>query len=694
MRRKIVLLIVIFSAFGWLSFLYSPSPVEATPQGGLPAAEFAEKVDQSGGHVITVLQNNDTLIVAHADLTILYDGSDIQNPTIISKIEGFSARVLSRNYLYGLATASGSTWAVWDIANPLIPVQIGTFETVGRFLAGSADYLIFDESSQYNPDLAIYSLSDPTSPHVVGHWNHYFVRWAELDGSRLYAGAYSLYCDHGICDHIPAHLAILDLSDPANPTHVGNGSITMSASWYSTIHNGYLYQRNPDPNGSDSVDISQISIEPATVTPVASIDLDGFYPSGITLYENTLYLTDGIRTELFDITDPTAPAPVATLEEAIVGVVYGNYLYRVWTNDWFDDLRRSVTIYDLTAPADPLAVKTILTAAGDWMHKGANNLLYIADTPYDYSFPNVPTYLYTVDISNPDEPSLLRSDPLQPNPNGSSPHQFHVVQDNYLYVTRFAHQGTKDGVDIYRLPTATTPLTFIRTLQIDVWQTAVVDNAFLVQKGIIERELDVYNTEDPENPFRNAQLTIEHRGFGEIMTEGNFAYLLEGSQVPDERRLFILDITLPGIPRVAGSFDGGFANLQEHQWTLKNGYIYYPHVSGLGIADVRNPATPLLTVIDSIPVSLEDPHFYTDGQRLYIMGIACGVQMRIFDLTIPTMPRLSTLMNEAGNCSQEGIPFVSPQGDYFYIADDIYGVRTYQFVDGIAQFLPMLNRAP
>jgi hypothetical protein len=694
MRRKIMVLILIFSVFGWLSFWLFPPPAGATPTNNFPAAEFAEQTYQSGGEVRAVLRYSDTLVIAHPDLTLLYDGSDVSNPVLIGRIEGFTALVHSGRYVYGPTAITSSVWAVWDIAQPLTPLQMGTFQTTGTFLAGSENYLIFDEATQYNPNIGIYSLSDPAMPLRVGQWNDYFVKWALLDGDRMYAGAYSLYCDHGVCDLIPAHLKILDLSGPANPTSVGNGTVAMSARAYSTIYDGFLYQRSTEAEASDTIEISHITEEPATITPVARIELDGFYPGSITLYENTLYLTDGITTRIFDVTDPATPVPVGTVAEAIVGVVYEQYLYRLWKNDWFDDLRRYVPIYDLTNPADPLVVTTILNAAGNWMHKGANNLLYIVDTPYDYSLPNVLTYFHTVDVSNPDEPVLVRSDTLQPNPNGSAAYQFHVVQDNYLYVTRFAHQGTKDGVDIYRLPTATTPLTFIRTLQIDVWRTAVVDNAFLVQKGVIERELDIYNTSDPENPFRNAQLTIDHNGFSDIITEGNFAYLLEGGEPATDARIFILDITTPGIPRIAGSFDGDVSMSQANQWVIANGYIYYPHVNGLGIADVRNPAAPMVTVVDSIPVTWEEPWIYSDGQRLYIRTIDCGVHLRIYDLAIPTAPRLSTLMQKHEPCSDNGHIALVPTGTHFYIAEDERGLRAYEFVQGIAHFLPILNRAP
>jgi hypothetical protein len=692
MRRKIMGLILIFSVFGWLSFWLFPPHAGATPTGTLPGAEFAEERDQSGGQVLAVLQYSDTLAVAHPDLTILYDGSDINTPTIIGKIEGFTALAASARYLYGPTKADSSRWAVWDIAQPLTPVEIGTFQTNGTFLAGSENYLIFNEATQYNPNIAIYSLSDPAAPHLAGQWNDYFVKWALLDGDRLYAGAYSLYCDHGVCDLHPAHLAILDLSDPTNPTRIGNGSVRMSEPWLNTISNGYLYQRSAEIGASDAIEISRISQEPAEVIPVATIELDGFYPGGLTVYENTLYATDGFfSTRIFDVTDPTQPVPVTTVTDVFAGVIYDHYLFRAANYYPLDDTLRYVAIFDLTTPTAPTPVTTIFHAAGNWAYRGANNLLYVADTHPGYSSP---TYLHTVDVVNPDQPLLLRSDALQPNPNGSAPYQFHIVRGTYLYVTRFAYESTKDGVDIYRLPTATTPLTFIRTLQIDVWRTAVVDNAFLVQKGVIERELDIYNTSDPENPFRHTQLTIDHNGVADIVTEGNFAYLLEDGEPATDARTFILDITNPGIPMIAGSFDGDFSMTQAHQWGVANGYIYYPHINGLGIADVRNPAAPIVTVVDSIPVTWEEPWVYSDGHRLYIRTIDCGVHLRIYDLAIPTSPRLSTLMEKPEPCSDNGHIALVPTNTHFYIAEDEWGLRTYEFVEGIAHFLPIVNRAP
>lgn len=669
---------------GWFRFSGVPVNAEPIAKGASAAPEVVEDLGQWGGQIREVLKSGDIIIVGHQNVTHLYNGSDLSTPTLISTIQDFTALAIAGNYLYGPIQESETNWAVWDISVPLAPVQVGTFQPKGRLLESSENYLIFNETAYYFSAVVIYGLGNPTVPQEVSRLDYLFVRWAELEGDRLYVGAYDLSCDHGICTDVSSPLRIIDLSDPANPSTIGYGSPFLSDRFLSTISDGYLYQQSWTSGEADSIIVNQLVQSPAGVTEIATIDLNGFYPSGITVYDGTLYTTDGFVTKIYDVSNPATPVFVDDVAEVFVGVVYDNYLYNTSDYEPLINYARYITIYDLTTPTNPTMVTTIFHIAGNWAQRGANNLLFVADPTAGYSSL---TYLHTVDVTVPTAPRLLRTDTMQPNPNGSTPTDFHIVRDNYLYVTRFAYQGTKDGVDIYRLPTATTPLEYIRTLQVDLRNTGVVNNAFLVLES---RELDVWDTIDPENPYISAQLIFE-QSIVDMVTEGNYAYMIEGGEPPEERELLIMDVALAYDPLIVGRLTANIQGSNDPSKAIANGYLYYPAVNGVAIADVRNPAAPIVT---SVPIGPDNYYgtYWTDGERLYMADSPCQTTFYIYSLENPTFPD-SPSLRTIGDCSRNNLWLV-PDGDFFYTVTDEYGLRSYQFIDGFARFLPTIQRTP
>lgn len=696
MSRKFTRLILIFSIFGWFIFLFLAPKVEATPAATPPATEFIEKVDQTGGQPLSVLKQSETLIVGRPDETTLYDVSTVTAPVEVGLIPNFTALARSGTYLYGNVSGSASQWAVWDITQPPTPIQVSTFQPEGALLAHSEELLIFGDGNPYVPGIVIYSLSSPAAPQRVGDWAGLGVLHAILVGSRLYATTFSYDCDHGLCDTNPSSLFILDLSNPADPTTIGYGPPELSnyGRFSNLIEDGYLYQASPNFGGPD-VFISEISQSPAAVTPVFTITLDGFGVQDITVYSDTLYVTNGSATKIFDVTNPEAPQELVTVNEAVTGPVYDQMLFGLSRATIIPYTIPYVPIYDLATPATPTLVHTIFHAAGDWMLEGSDNKSYIVDTNGTPSNPIA--YLHTIDRTIPTAPRLVRTDRLNDGIEGSSPIAFDIVQEEYLYVTHFAYYGGGGGVDIYRLPTESTPLTFVRSLNTAIWQTMATDNAFLVQVNSSDQVLDVYDTTNPENPVLAAHLTVEYEGYAELLGEGNYVYLgeLDGANVM-EGRIFILDVANPAMPRVASVFEAGFFvsyNVSNIEWAVANGYLYYRHQDGLAIADVRDAANPQWTVMPTIPLDFHFAQFYVAGQRLYIVEHPCNNRLWVYSLNNPIRPRLSSYEETLEECNQGAKPYL-PGGENFYIVNDYRGLWTYGFIGGESQFLPMLHRSP
>jgi hypothetical protein len=128
MSRKLTWMILIFSIFGWFTFLFLSLKVEATPIGTFHATQFIKKINQTVGQVRTVLKSGNTIIIAHRNVTNLYEGNDFSNPTSIHAIERFTILALVGNYFYGSVEESATAW---DINQSLTPVYVGTFQAIG-----------------------------------------------------------------------------------------------------------------------------------------------------------------------------------------------------------------------------------------------------------------------------------------------------------------------------------------------------------------------------------------------------------------------------------------------------------------------------------------------------------------------------------------------------------------------------------
>lgn len=699
MIRKLLLLTLLLVAFCFLILGSQPPNVQANPPVEAPTTEFVEKLNQRGGRVLAVFENPSLLVVSRNKLTEIYERSNPAQPMLISRILDFMGYALADNMVYG-TWGYEYPWEVWDLRQPATPTLVGRFEPEGDLVASSDTLLVFRNGSIEEGGLVIYQMVPGALPQRVGVWNeNKRVWWAEFVDERLYAGIVS--CD--ITCNPPAPLEIVDLSDPTQPIAIGQGTSEMS-DWrfHRDIEGNYLYQAQRDYGAGATLRISEIIRDPAQVIPISTIGLGGFIPESLVVYENWLYLMNGSEgTKIFDVSNPQAPIEITTVPELVAGTIYGKTLYGIEPLDV--SLLGETTylpIYSLATPDAPTLVNTIFHPAGEWMFRGSNNLIYLIDqslySPYIF-------YLHTVDITLPDAPQLLRTDVLDNHvdsgSNGYQPFEFHMVNGTYLYAARNTINGQNDGVDIFRLPQdANTPPTLVRILDVPVFLTAAVENAFLVQDVSWEREMDIYDTSDPENPLLVSQLTIEHDIIREINTDGDFAYVWERSTPYEDREMFILDISNPAKPFVAGRFDGDFLFPSEHAFTVANGYMYYRYVldsrvNGLNVADLRDPANPTIATYPIYSEPITAPYFQTDGHRLYISDQHCGTQIRIYTLENPAEPQFASRLHRNRDCSYFSAPLL-PYGEQFFLADDYFGLRTYGFVERETLFLPSLYRHP
>ncbi len=158
-----------------------------------------------------------------------------------------------------------------------------------------AGYLyVLDQSPAYG-NMRIVDVSDPTSPHEVGHFDlspadGYDVK---VVGDLAYVSA-----THSI-------LYVLDVSNPVEPVQL---SLTGGRGYRLTVDDGYLYMGNHD--GLLIYDLS----DPTTPSLLTEFDLEG-ETNGIAAADGMVYLSTRYHgVHIIDASDPMLPELVATID--------------------------------------------------------------------------------------------------------------------------------------------------------------------------------------------------------------------------------------------------------------------------------------------------------------------------------------------------------------------------------------------
>ena len=120
-----------------------------------------------------------------------------------------------------------------------------------------------------------------------------------------------------------------------------------------------------------------------------------------------------------------------------------------------------------------------------------------------------------------------------------------------------------------------------------------------------------------------------------VFAVSNYAYLI------DWHNLYIIDVTNPSAPTLAGSYI--FQNVNASAIFVSGNYAYITsgYYSTLGIYDVSNPASPAF--VSSIHTTDAAKNVYVNGNYAYVVGSFCDVeqsvgQLATIDISDPANP--------------------------------------------------------
>lgn len=243
--------------------------------------------------------------------------------------DSFSAPVLSsridrldRPYVYLACRDSGLY--VWDITTPtapqvvkrMLPPVFGGHKVINLEQYGDLLYAVLGELDSGTPGLAVLDISDPADPQLLGQYNHApFMHGGaivQVQGNYAYVGA--------MADGV----LVIDISDPADPQY--HGSFQPDPAWpgianYPPNARGMAIADTIMYLAYDAGGLRVLSIsDPAAPYQLAQY-LNPQHPvltnpayNNVQLLGDRLYVaTDFCGLEVVDVSDPLAPAQIEWL---------------------------------------------------------------------------------------------------------------------------------------------------------------------------------------------------------------------------------------------------------------------------------------------------------------------------------------------------------------------------------------------
>jgi hypothetical protein len=559
---------------------------------------------------------------------------DVSNPSSPSVLWDSAAVTLAGNdyhqvrlhgdlaYLrhgHGGGAGSGGEIDIYDLSQPTSPVYLGYITNFGSLGDGAEDmeivgdrlYVVTDSEANISHDavLSIYDLTAPDlfQPPLLGS-----VVVAADDPCEAFAidGNYAfLSISHFSSGGPDAHIAVVDVSNPAAPTIISS-SIQFAVGGNTVPHDigalgGHLYVVDNTfyaPAGHRHA----LRVYDVASNPTAPIELSAFETHGnprdiVFSGGHGWVLDDGEGAVALNITNPASlvrlghyysPAILLGMDKA------GSFLYVV-------DAWNGFTILDVSNPtATPTVVGVFQTPAPLPQHSnGAHWQIDVVGTRA-YFTAGLNGFM-VVDVSSPAAPSLLFTDD-QPHPWAAKAVQ---VMGNVAYVTFTKYDaGIIWGMRTYDI-TNNSLLGAPIFDSVDVHSIAVNPQGFVFAGASVPK---IVNASNPSAPFMinaNAGPT----GSNSVALDGDVRLLAcEGSDADEGVRLD--SVTNPANPALLSLISA--AGFSAFSVAVQNHRAYFLASAHCYVYDISNPQQPqaivtLLNVAGRTPqILVDEPHLY------------------------------------------------------------------------------------
>jgi hypothetical protein len=554
----------------------------------------------------------------------IFDISDPANIKMVSsvapEIAGCNGITLDGDIAYVACNASGLFIA--DITDPKKPAILyqnkkGTGAVFS--IAKAGDFVYMTNLSAQGLD--IYNIKDPANPVHEGVFST-----SDIPDTASQGGWFSSVrvCGKNLClGGEPQGLAVLDISDPADPSYLGSlGRLMVSGI---EVDGDTVYAAD-DNAGIQIIDISDPS-NPAS-QGLLPIELGNWELSvtqhgerGLFAQGDFLYVTDPVfGLTIVNISDPTQPSRACEYMTALPGVLFGvkiqdEQAYLIGNNSGF----RTVDISDPERPRelayDDERKNLYLQFPTDLEVRG--QYAYITDGNY-------PFHVY--DISNPSDPNQVNAIFDEAAPDGA----FNLaLNGDYAYLSG---KGAKDAfypgtglwvIDISE-PENASAVEFVDVGNQD-WILSIANETLFAMDAVIDEKnpepmsLRVFDLLDPGRPAEVKTIPIpEMQPLAQVdmVTEEDRLYISLPMQ-----GVLVYDITEPASPERIGVIPitiGMTKMIKDRQYLI---------VSGVSAYDISSLEKPTFA---GSPGILQAWDFAVDGDLVYFATTYQGLYVYRF----------------------------------------------------------------
>ncbi|MDM8520113.1 clostripain-related cysteine peptidase [Anaerolineales bacterium HSG6] len=500
------------------------------------------------------------------------------------------------------------------VTMPSAQAQTGTVDLIGQ-IGGVTNAVFVKGNTAYigvGPRLVILDISDPSNPTKLGE----SAVLPEVVQDVYVSGNYA-YVANGL-----SGLQIINISNPAAPTLSGSCD-TSDLAVGVTVSGSYAYVADYG-SGLQVINISN----PVAPTLSGGYDTSGT-AYGVTVSGSYAYVADYYSLQVINISNPTTPTMSGSYDTPGIArgvTVSGNYAYVA-------DDSSGLQVINISNPTTP-------TLSGSYDTSG-----YARGVTVSGSYAYIADYnggLQVINISNPSLPTLSGSY----NTSGSA--RGVVVSGSYAYVAN-------SGLQVINIsnPTALTLSGSYDTLVSAIRGITVSGSYAYVVSGA-GCDLQVINISNPSLPTLVS--SYDTPGLARSVTvSGSYAYVAD-----DSSGLQVINISNPVAPSLSGSYNtpGGANDV-----TVSGSYAYVADgYSGLQVINISNPASP------SLSGSYDTPSFAFDvtvsGSYAYVADQSGGLQ--VINISNPAAP---TLVSSYDTFAYD----VTVSGSYAYVAG--YGLQ-------------------
>jgi hypothetical protein len=457
-------------------------------------------------------------------------------------------------------------------------------------------------------------------------------------------------------------LAVINISDPANPLIVGHLTDTANLRGASGIYvlGNYAYITATISNKLTVVDISN------PVRPIIAGSVGGShfnYPYDVYASGTRAYVVSELSSSLtiVDISNPASPVEIGYLTDGVNlddprGVyISGHYAYISLYSS--SENKGGLTIVDVSNSTNPVIKGSIIDASGM-----SHSTAVTVRGDYAYVTGRSTRNLVIINISNPANPTLVGN---LINENVMNGPQNIYLDGNYAYVASI-HNNNLAAIDISNPANPTIVSSLTDNTNMDGAHAVSVYGQYAYVVGETSNSLSVINISNPASLSLAGTIAKKNnlRWPVDAAINGQYAYITNTIN-----GITVADISSSTSPTFVSSLTDA-VNL-SYPWSIavSGNYAYVANFTSsiFSVINVSNPASPSLsgTLTDTVNLLYPFDVFYAGGNYAYVTGMLSN-SLLIINVSNPAAPVLAGKIKDATNLKQARGVFV--RGNYAYVA--------------------------